>query len=415
MIHNAYTGINVLDLSQGVAGPYCTQILQQLGASVLKVEPLAGDWSRAMGTTRDGLSALSIAYNRGKRSIAVNYRHPDGLDAIKALAAKADVIVQNFRPGVVWRMGLDFDTLVAENPRLVYASISGFGSSGPYKDRPATDSIAQAISGLARSNAASDGAPALARPYIADISSGMYASQAIAAALFSRERSGEGLHVEVSLVASLAALQNNLVVDSQWSGQDQPAGRGSATIPQGLFETADGHLALAALNDAMFFRIAKALGLECWLTDPRMATASQRLSVADEIQAEVCNVLRGKTSSEWDRIFSTEDILCAPVNRLVEFLADSQTVQQQLAAPFSQPINPMAIESDRHDLQYAGFPGAYAASAERAPFIGEHSQQVLRELGYADEVIEKMLHDRAIGSIVSTQRVPDNSRAASIN
>jgi formyl-CoA transferase len=195
VLHGAYTGIRVLDLSQGIAGPYCAQILQQLGADVVKVEPIAGDWSRAMGTTRCGTSALTVAFNRGKRSLACDLRKPEGQVILAKLVEHADVVVQSFRPGVAERLEAGYEQCSARNPAVIYVSISGFGLTGPYAARPATDSVVQAIAGMADTNRAPGGAPAGARPYGADICSGVYAANAVGAALFGRARDQAGRRV----------------------------------------------------------------------------------------------------------------------------------------------------------------------------------------------------------------------------
>jgi len=282
--HLAYTGLRVLDLSQGIAGPYCGQILRQLGADVVKAEPLEGDWSRRIGLARGGMTAITMAFNRGKRSLACDARHPEGRALLALLAARTDIVIQSFRPGVAQRMGLGPAEVRAANPSVIYLSISGFGQSGPDAQRPGTDAIAQTVSGLAVANRAPDGTPATAKPYIADVSCGLYAANAVGAALFARERSLErlGAHLDLSLLACMAALQNPLLIEHVWRG-DAPAT--AATVPQGIYATADGHIALAAMSDAMFAAIGEVIGRPAWRSDPRMATAANRLAVAGEIDA----------------------------------------------------------------------------------------------------------------------------------
>src|SRR6218665_2098909 len=187
--HLAYTGLRVLDLSQGIAGPYCGQILRQFGADVVKAEPLEGDWSRRIGLARGGMPATTMPFTRGKRSLACDARNPEGRALLALLAARTGIVLQSLRPGVAQRMGLGPAGVLAANPGVICVSSSGFGQSGPDAQRPGTDAIAQAISGMAVTNRAPDGTPATAKPYIADVSCGLYAANAVGAALFARERS----------------------------------------------------------------------------------------------------------------------------------------------------------------------------------------------------------------------------------
>lgn len=408
MIHKAYTGLRVLDISQGIAGPYCAQMLQQLGAEVVKLEPLEGDWSRTIGLARGGMTAISIAYNRGKRSIALDARHPEGLAIVQALAAQSDVLVQSFRPGVAKRLGVGYEQLASCNPKLVYVSISGFGPSGPYLTRPATDSVAQAISGFAVANAAADGTPRMVKPYMADISCGMYAAQAVGAALFARERQGTGAHLDVSLLASLAALQNSLVIDHLWGDGHAPqvaTTPKAATVPQGIFRTADGHIILTALSDVMFASICELLGRPEWLADPRMGTAGDRLRVAAEIQAGVAAALRTQTTAEWSHRFSATDVLYAQANDFDGFQADPQVAHLGLLQSMLQPTSqqmPKSPESMKHQLLFADFPGVAPdarPAGERAPLTGEHTRKILQELAYSEEHIAQLEQAGVIGPL----------------
>ncbi|ABM59896.1 CaiB/BaiF CoA transferase family protein [Verminephrobacter eiseniae] len=391
--HLAYTGLRVLDLSQGIAGPYCGQILRQLGADVVKAEPLEGDWSRRIGLARGGMTAITMAFNRGKRSLACDARHPEGRALLALLAARTDIVIQSFRPGVAQRMGLGPAEVRAANPSVIYLSISGFGQSGPDAQRPGTDAIAQTVSGLAVANRAPDGTPATAKPYIADVSCGLYAANAVGAALFARERSLErlGAHLDLSLLACMAALQNPLLIEHVWRG-DAPAT--AATVPQGIYATADGHIALAAMSDAMFAAIGEVIGRPAWRSDPRMATAANRLAVAGEIDAALKAALSTRTNSQWVAAFAARDILGGEVRHATQLLDDAQVRHLGLLQPMTRTDDPSLPP-----LPGVALPGIDATHhVPRAPRLGEHTQEILRELCFDDAHIAALMQARVLAS-----------------
>jgi len=373
----AYAELRVLDLSQGIAGPYCGQILQQLGADVIKVEPPEGDWSRRIGLARGGMSAITMAFNRGKRSLVCDARQAEGQALLATLAARSDIVIQSFRPGVAERMGLGHAALRAAQPSLIYVSISGFGLSGPDAQRPATDAVAQAVSGMALANRARDGTPATAKPYVADMSCGLYAAHAVGAALFARERTGgrPGAHLDVSLLACMTALQTSQLIDHVWRG-DTPAP--PATVPQGIYATADGHIALAAMSDAMFAAIGDVVGRPAWRHDPRMVSAADRLAAAPLIEAELTALLRTRSSDDWVAAFTARGVLAGEVRHSARLLDDAQVRHLGLLQPIEHPDG-----AALPPLPGAGVPGLPADPASlgpRAPRLGEHTAEILHEL-----------------------------------
>lgn len=388
-IEKAYGGLRVLDISQGIAGPYCAQILQQLGADVIKFEPPEGDWSRAIGTAYEGMSALSIAYNRGKKSIGCNARVAEGRNILFELAKRADVVVQSFRPGVAERLGVGFSDVASTNPRAVYVSISGFGLDGPYVDRPATDAVVQALTGLAVANSGSDGTPQTAKPYVADVSCGLYAAQAVSAALYMRERTGQGTHLNISLLASLAALQSAAIIDHVLrDGAPTKAG----TTPQGVFATSDGYIVLAAMNDAMFIGICNVLERDDWRSDPRLKTQNGRLDAVDEITSGVSLALRAQSSEFWLAQFGEADVLAARVNNYDQFMNDPQVQHLDLLQSMTYTNLPVG-------LKCSNFPGVsqnFQSKADIAPFLGEHTREVLQELGYDAAQVAELASSGAI-------------------
>ncbi len=387
-LHRVYEGLRVLDLSQGIAGPYCAQILGQMGAQVTKVEPFHGDWGRSMGVPRGGFSAIALAFNRGKRSLALDAQTDSGREVLHRLAARADVVVQSFRPGVADRLGVGYAALRGINPRLVYASISGFGLSGPYVDRPGTDSVVQALTGLTTANCDGAGLPQRVKPFVGDLSCGVYTANAIGGALFARERGQSGTHIDVSLLATMAALQNSSLIDHALR-RGEPAT--SVTYPQGIFSTADGYVLVFAMNNAMFAAICRVIGRDDWLTDPRMDTPQRRIQAGDEINAGVAQALRSRPTAYWTNCFRENDILYGEVKDYDQFQEDEQVRHLGLVQTLSQP--------GLGEVPFVGLPGVHTGGDPangHVPSVGEDTQAVLRELDYSPADIQALAQEGII-------------------
>ena len=379
-----YAGLNVLDMSQGIAGPYVGVLLGQQGASVIKVEPPAGDWIRLTGGGKDGMTALSIANNLGKRSISLDAARPDGRALVLELAQRADVFLENFRPGVMKKLGLDYAELAAVNPRLIYVSISGFGDSGPEAHMPATDSVVQAKTGMAVANKDALGRPRRIGILVPDTVTALYATQCVAAALYARDKAGAtatgGKHIKLSLAGCCAAFQAAPILDEfLFAGQFKPP----ITVPAGVFATRDGHLVLATLRDAMWTGLCNAVNREEWLSEPLYATSDLRKLHGVAINALVAKVLLERTTADWAQLFEKHDVLCSPVQTYAQLRADPQirhmgyfgTAHQ---APFGEVPMPH-------------FPGtAHSGPLPSAPLVGEHSREILAELGWTDAEIGSM-------------------------
>jgi crotonobetainyl-CoA:carnitine CoA-transferase CaiB-like acyl-CoA transferase len=260
-----YAGLRVLDVSQGLAGPYCAGLLGMQGASVIKVEPPDGDWIRNAGSGREGMTSLAVMGNPGKRSACIDATKPEGKALILRMARTADVFVQNFRPGVIERLGLGYETLAADHPALVYVSISGFGASGPEVRKAATDSVLQAFTGMANINRDIDGTPRRIPFLIPDTVTGVYAAQAVGAALFARATTGQGRHVEVSLMDACAALQAAPILDAALSDGRPVA---PITVPSGIFRTRDGISPSPASTKRCSRRYSKSWALSNWARTP---------------------------------------------------------------------------------------------------------------------------------------------------
>ncbi|WP_234819046.1 CaiB/BaiF CoA transferase family protein [Cupriavidus metallidurans] len=376
-----FAGLRVLDISQGIAGPYCAHILWQQGAEIIKVEPPSGDWGRKVGVVRGDTSALSIAYNGGKRSICVDATVEAGKDVLRRLALQADVVVQNFRPQVADRLGVGHAALAALRPELVYVSISGYGPDGPYADYPASDSVMQADSGLMFANRGIDGTPRRIGMLLADAATGLYAAQACAAALCRRYRTGRGGHVELNLFDACCALQANNLLEHAIAGQ---AVAGPVSAPNGVFATSDGSVTLLALNDAQFAKLCHALDRDDWLADPRFVNNASRMEHAALLNRQVGEIIVTRTTSAWQEQLSRHDVLHAPVRGYADVLQHPQAAHRQTFQSIEQP--------GLGALPFAGIPARdMRRPAGPAPENGEHTVQLLQEAGFGSHVIDEWL------------------------
>ncbi len=386
MIELPYAGLRVLDISQGIAGPYCAHILWQQGAEVIKVEPPAGDWIRFVGVTHGEHSALSIQFNAGKRGLALDARTEAGKKVLYELALQADVVVQNFRPGVAQRMGVGWAELSAVKPDLVYVSISGYGPDGPYADSPATDSVMQADSGLMFSNQDEQGTPRRIGLLAADVITGMYAAQGAGAALYQRLARHQGTHVEVSLFEACAAFQGACFIEQAIAGK-RPFGAVSA--PNRVFATADGTISIVVLNDDQFGRLCRALDLTEWLTDPRFGSNSQRLTNREALYAVLNERVRQHPTAYWTDLLKRHDVLHAPVRDYHDVLRHPQALHLEMAQQLEQ--------AGVGTLPYIGLPThPHHRAVQSAPRIGEHSSDILRQSGIDAVRIEQLLASKIV-------------------
>ncbi|NLC35983.1 MAG: CoA transferase [Alcaligenaceae bacterium] len=364
-------GLTVLDLSQGIAGPYCGLLLRQQGARVIKVEPPTGDWSRQMGRARDGHTAISIAYNAGKESVVLDTRTPEGRAALQRLAAQADIVIQNFRPGVAERMGAGYEALARDNPKLIYVSISGYGPEGPMAQLPALDTTMQAVSGLMHVNRdAATGQPRRIGFFLIDLTTGMYAAQSVGTALYRAALTGQGRHIQVSMLQASAALQSYIVLDDAMF----PNAESSVfNAPTGIFETQDGPLYISMLNDAMFQRLAATLGFDDWLTDPGLRSSAGRMPRAAELNKRVAAALAGNTLEYWENALADNDVLFGRVNHPRALCNNPQALHSGLFSPLQQ--------TGIGELPLPGLPGngSHQEAPGEAPYLGQHTEAILKE------------------------------------
>ncbi|HBK07338.1 MAG TPA: carnitine dehydratase [Acetobacteraceae bacterium] len=374
------SGVKVLDLTRVLSGPFCTALLGDMGADVIKVEAPEGDSVRGQGAIKDGLSWYFAQFNRNKRSIRLDLRKPEAKAILGRLIEQADVLVENFRPGVLARMGFDDERLKALRPSLVVCSINGFGSTGPYKDRPAFDFIAQAMSGFMSVNGGSEDPPLRSGLPISDLVAGLYAALSIAAAVPHAKATGQGQRAEVSLTNGLVSLLSYIATNYFATGS-APARSGNdhpIAAPYGLFPTRDGQIALAPADNAFFGRLADALGEPGLKTDPLYATQSARVANRARINAIVGGKLAANTTEFWVATLNKAGVPCGPVNSVADVFSDPQILEQQMVLDVDQPGYGI--------VRMLGFPIKFSDSPcqvrRPAPRLGEHSDEILAELGF---------------------------------
>jgi len=378
-----FEGVKVLDLSQGVAGPYCAMHLARNGADVIKVEPTGiGCWSRRLGKHTGDHTAHSVIVNRAKRSLAIDLKTGQGVAIVQRLAGECDVFLQNYRVGKIDKFKLDYASVKKSNPNVVYLSISGFGAKGPRADDPATDSVMQAYTGMMSINRGATGVPQRIEMLAIDFSTGLYAFQAVAAALYRKAMKGRGAHIETSLLECALALQEGAMMEHHLQGGvAEPIG-----MPVGMFKTKDGFMSVNARRDEHFKRLAKLLGREEWIDDARYVDARARVKHRDELMAELRPVFETKTSNEWVELLSSIDILKAKVNTYTDLFADPQ-VQAVDAVHW--------VDNDTLGRVPMGTlcgqrPPATGDRLAHSPHVGEHTREILNEMGYGEAEIETL-------------------------
>jgi crotonobetainyl-CoA:carnitine CoA-transferase CaiB-like acyl-CoA transferase len=374
-------GLRVVDLSRVLAGPYCTMLLADLGADVVKVElPGVGDETRRWGPpfAADGESAYYLSVNRNKRSLTVNLRESAGRDVLHRLLARADVLIENFRPGALDEMGLGYAALHDRYPRLIYGTISAFGSRGPRREQPGYDFAIQALGGIMSITGEPDGEPSKVGVAVVDITAGLHALVAILAAL----RAGRGQHVEVSLFQSQLAWLVNVASGYLVSGRE-PRRWGNAhpqIVPYQTFRGADGWVAIACGNDAQFRALCGVLGLEA---DARFATNPLRVEHREELVARLSALMAGRAVGELLAALEATRVPCAPVN----------TVAQALADPQAEALGVVLGSGVRWPFELSDTP---AELRREPPGLGEHTDEVLAELGYDPEAIARLREGGAV-------------------
>ena len=402
----ALSHIRVLDLSRVLAAPWATQILGDLGAEVIKIEkPGEGDETRNFGppflTNTDGSrgdATYFLTANRNKKSVTVDMSKPEGQALIKRLARRAHIVVENFKTGALAKYDLDYEGLRAENPALIYCSLTGFGHDGPYKNKAGYDYVIQGMGGLMSVTGQRDGEPG-AEPMkvgvaVSDLVTGLYTGIAILAAVIHQARTGEGQSIDMALfdcqVAALANQATNFL-----AGGMTPVRLGNAhpnIVPYQVFATTDGHLILATTNEPQFRRFTVAAGIDDVAADPRYATNAERVANREALIAVLKPVLAGRTTAQWITALEAANVPCGPINRVDQVFADPQAIARHLTVAMTHATGPMELPAS--PLRLSATPPEYRSAP---PLLGEHTDQVL--CGVLGLSVEEIAHLRDIGVV----------------
>lgn len=374
------TGIRVADFTRVVSGPFATMLLGDLGAEVFKIErPGTGDDTRGWGPPFvGGESSYFFSVNRNKKSVVLDLQSSEGREQARKLSLSCDVVVENFRPGYMDRVGLGYDTLRAERPEIIYCSVSGYGQTGPYRERGGYDVPIQAMGGLMSITGDPDRPPVKTGVALVDVIAAQYAFSGILAALYHRERTGEGQRVDVSLLgAELAALIN--VASAYLVAGEVPVRRGTAhasIVPYQVFATSDGYIMLGAANDKLFAAFCEEAGRPAWVTDERFRTNADRVRHRDELVPLIDPLLRTDTTASWVERLEKVGVAVAPVNDLAQAFADPQVVHSGQVVTVQHPV--------AGDLRLVGPAALFSATPAEVrlppPLLGQHTAEVLAEV-----------------------------------
>jgi len=387
--------LRVLDVTQVMAGPFCGMLLADLGAQVIKVEPPSGDSTRQMPGGVGADTPAFNAVNRGKRSIVIDLKQVRGSEVFLRLAREADIVIENYRPGVMAALGFGYEALAAANPGLIYASISGYGQTGPAREKGGFDLIAQGVSGIMSVTGNADGPPVKCGVPLTDLAAGLFAVVGILAAVESRHQTGRGQQVDTSLVDAGVAL-SVWEATEYFSGSGVPIALGSAhrmNAPYQAIRCADGFVTLGGANDRIFAKICDVLERAEWLADPRFSTNAARVRHRDELAAAIEAITRGEPRAHWLALFDANEIPCGPINDYARVFSDPQVIAREMVVETDHPAlgrlrtlgSPIKLSATPPDVR------------RRAPQLGEHTDEILREMGYSDTDIQALRHERTIG------------------
>jgi len=392
------TGIRVLDLGRHLAGPTCPMWLGDLGADVIKIEkPGDGDDGRAAGPPFfAGQSAFFLAANRNKRSIELDLKRPEGQELFRRLACTADVVVENFRPGVMDALGIGYQVVSDMNPRIIYCSITGFGADGPYADRPGLDQVIQGVSGLMSITGFEGGEPVRVGIPIADLLTGLFGAYGVMAALQARERTGRGQHIHTSLLESMIGMLSFQAVRYlNGAGVPPPAGNHHPlNAPYGVFRARDGYLTIGATGEKRWRRLCEVLDAEEWLDDPRFQTNGDRYQNRELLAELISQRLQERTIDEWEQLFNQSGIPCGPIYRIDQAMEHPQVRHRQMVVELPHPtIGTVRLLG--LPVKLSETPGAVRRAP---PLLGQHTDDVLAEIGITGDELQQLRERGVIGS-----------------
>lgn len=383
-----YEGLKVVDLSQGLAGPYCGMLLAQQGADVIRVEPANGDWARMIGEVVGQHTAYSIVANVGKRAISLNLKQEEAKKITDQLIADADVFIEGYRPGVAERLGFGYNRLAEMNPGLIYVSISGYGQSGPMRDRPAMDPMLQAFSGFVSENTGLDGVSHHTPVSYFDMSKGLYATQALAGALYARTTHKKGRKIEISLMEGAAAIQAVRLLSGYRTGP-----RTASTAPGGTFKTQDGYIQINIVRDPEFAKFCELLKLDNLWANTRYHTIAGRLQEIDQLNDTVRNITINWNAQELSDLLSSAGLQNEVVQSYREFVDHPQAKEIDVFAWLKQTGSdePWPVPN------IPGLPNFTVGEVlSQSPTVGQHTRAVLEELGYQSNDITRLYDEGAV-------------------
>ncbi len=386
----ALENIKVLDLTRVLAGPYATMLLADLGADVIKVEmPKTGDDSRQFGPYINNESAYFMSINRNKRSITLNLKEEEGKALFLEMIKKVDIVIENFRPGTMEKLGLGYDQLKQINPRLIYAASSGFGHTGPYSERASYDAVVQAMGGIMSITGEKNGKPTRVGSSIGDITAGMFTTIGILAALNSRNETGKGQKVDVAMLDCQVALLENAITRYVVTGEiPKPNGnRHPSIVPFENFDTLDGDIMIAAGNDALWSKLCIAMEIKELINHERFKTNPLRNTNYEELRPMLSSVIKNKTTKQWQDILDNAGVPNGPINTVDKVIEDPQVKEREMVIDVDHPVAGK-LKMAGIPIKLSDTPGKIRRSA---PVLGEHTEEILRELlDYDDEKINSL-------------------------
>ena len=397
----ALGNIKVVDLTRTLAGPFCTMMLGDMGADVVKIEePQHGDETRSWTPFWNGESTQFVSFNRNKRSLSINLKEPEAVEIVLALAADADVMVESFRAGALDRMGLGYPAVKQINPDVIYCSISGYGRTGPLADKPGYDLIIQAYSGLMNLTGEPDGPPLRVGFSLVDLFTGMMAYGSVMTALYHREKTGEGQWIEAALLDGQVAAMSyhgtgylGTGVEPQRMGSGHPS-----LVPYQSFPASDGYFILGCANQGLWERMCQAIGRPDLPNDPRFITNTDRVAHRSECVQLLSDIFQTETVSHWVSKIELAGIPCGPINRVSDVVNDAQVLSRNMVVDIPHPNIP-DLKVPNSPLKLTETP----PSVRRPPpLLGQHNEEILSELGYADESISKLRQKGVIGGNYSS-------------